>query len=59
MFSGGFTDSVPVTVLSSRAGLVMNPDARVKLRDVQVGKVSSIEEQPNGQAALHLAIEPS
>jgi virulence factor Mce-like protein len=59
MFSGGFTDSVPVTVLSPRAGLVMNPDARVKLRDVQVGKVSSIEERPDGQAALHLAIEPS
>jgi len=59
LFRGSFTDSVPVTVLSPRAGLVMNPDARVKLRDVQVGKVSSIEEWPNGQAALHLAIEPS
>jgi virulence factor Mce-like protein len=59
LFRGGFTDSVPVTVLSPRAGLVMNPDARVKLRDVQVGKVSSIEERPNGQAALHLDIEPS
>jgi phospholipid/cholesterol/gamma-HCH transport system substrate-binding protein len=59
LFRGGFTDSVPVTVLSPRAGLVMNPDARVKLRDVQVGKVSSIEERPNGQAALHLEIEPA
>lgn len=58
-FRGDFTDSVPVTVLSPRAGLVMNPDAKVKLREVQVGTVSSIEERPNGQAALHLAIDPS
>ena len=28
----GFTKTVPVTVISDRAGLVMNPDARVKMR---------------------------
>jgi phospholipid/cholesterol/gamma-HCH transport system substrate-binding protein len=50
---------VPVTVLSDRAGLVMNPDAKVQVRGVQVGKVASIEEMPNGQAALHLAMDPS
>jgi phospholipid/cholesterol/gamma-HCH transport system substrate-binding protein len=59
LFSGGFTDTVPVTVVSSRAGLVMNPDAKVKMRGVQVGKVASIESLPNGQAALHLAMYPS
>ncbi|UXA06158.1 MCE family protein [Mycobacterium sp. SMC-2] len=60
MFRGGFTDtSVPVTVLSTRAGLVMNPDARVQMRGVQVGKVASIEERPDGQAVLHLAMDPS
>src|SRR5581483_6214622 len=58
-FRGGFTSSVPVTVLSQRAGLVMNPDARVKMRGIQVGKVDSIEELPNGQAALHLGMDPS
>ncbi len=58
-FRGDFVASVPVTVLSARAGLVMNPDAKVKLREVQVGTVSSIEERPDGQAALHLAIDPS
>ncbi len=58
-FRGDFTASAPVTVLSPRAGLVMNPDAKVKLREVQVGRVSSIEELPDGQAALHLAIDPS
>jgi virulence factor Mce-like protein len=59
LFRGGFTKTVPVTVISDRAGLVMNPDARVKMRDIQVGKVASIESLPNGQAALHLAIDPS
>ncbi|WP_231995827.1 MCE family protein [Mycobacterium sp. 852002-51163_SCH5372311] len=59
LFQGSFTPSVPVTVLSPRAGLVMNPDAKVKMRGVQVGKVDSIESLPNGQAALHLAMDPS
>lgn len=59
LFRGGFSDSVPVTVLSDRAGLVMNPDAKVQVRGVQVGRVASIEELPGGQAALHLAMDPS
>jgi virulence factor Mce-like protein len=58
-FRGGFTESVPVTLLSDRAGLVMNPDAKVQMLGVQVGKVSSIEELPDGQAAIHLAMDPS
>lgn len=59
LFRGSFTDAVPVTVVSPRAGLVMNPDAKVKMRGVQVGKVASIESRPNGQAALHLAMDPA
>ncbi len=59
LFQGSFTESVPVTVLSPRAGLVMNPDAKVKMHGVQVGKVASIESRPDGQAALHLAMDPS
>jgi phospholipid/cholesterol/gamma-HCH transport system substrate-binding protein len=59
LFRGSFTDTTPVTVLSPRAGLVMNPDAKVKMRGVQVGKVASIESRPDGQAALHLAMYPS
>ncbi|WP_169718066.1 MlaD family protein [Mycobacterium palustre] len=57
MFRGGFDDTSPVTVLSPRAGLVMDPDAKVKMHGVQVGKVASIEEQPDGQAAIHLAMD--
>ncbi|HEY1441299.1 MAG TPA: MCE family protein [Mycobacterium sp.] len=59
MFQGSFTATVPVTVIAQRAGLVMNPDAKVKMRGVQVGKVSTIESLPNGQAAIHLAMDPS
>ena len=59
LFSGSFTTTVPVTVLSPRAGLVMNPDARVKLRGVQVGAVSSLETLPDGRAVLHLAMDPA
>ena len=59
LFQGSFTETMPVTVISQRAGLVMNPDAKVKMRGVQVGKVASIESLPNGQAAIHLAMDPS
>ena len=59
LFQGSFTETVPVTVISQRAGLVMNQDAKVKMRGVQVGKVASIESLPNGQAAIHLAMYPS
>lgn len=59
LFRGDFADTVPVTVISQRAGLVMNPDAKVQVRGVQVGRVASIESLPSGEAALHLAMDPS
>lgn len=59
MFRGGFTESVPLTVMSQRAGLVMNPDAKVKLLGVPVGRVASIDERPNGQAVIHLEMDPA
>jgi len=59
MFRGGYVDSVPVTVLSQRAGLVMDPESKVKLHGADVGTVTSIEALPDGQAALHLAMNPS
>ena len=58
LFRGGATETVAVTVLSPRAGLVMGPDAKVKLHGAQVGKVESIESLPDGQAAIHLAMYP-
>jgi phospholipid/cholesterol/gamma-HCH transport system substrate-binding protein len=58
-FRGGFTATVPVTVVAGRAGLMMSPGARVKLHGAPVGAVASIDDTPDGQAAIHLAIDPS
>ncbi|MGV0717090.1 MCE family protein [Mycolicibacterium sp. XJ662] len=59
LFRGDFTKTVPITVISDRAGLVMNPDARVKLNGAQVGTVAAIDALPDGKAAIRLALEPS
>ncbi|MGV0741898.1 MCE family protein [Mycolicibacterium sp. XJ870] len=59
LFRGGLTPTASVTVLSPRAGLVMDPDAKVKLRGVQVGKVKSLAALPDGRAALYLAMDPA
>jgi len=59
LFRGSFTKTVPVTVISSRAGLVMYPEAKVKLNGAKVGKVASIDSLPGGRAELHLDIDPS
>ncbi|MCG7608992.1 MCE-family protein [Mycolicibacterium sp. (ex Dasyatis americana)] len=59
LFRGSFTKTEPITLISDRAGLVMNPDAKVKMRGVQVGTVSSIEQRPDGKAVLHLAMNPA
>lgn len=58
-FDDGFADTATVTVLSPRAGLVMNPDAKVQFHGVQVGSVSSIEDLPDGQAEMRLSIDPA
>ena len=59
LFRGDFTKTVPVTVISDRAGLVMNPDAKVKMRGVEVGRVASIATKPDGGAVLKLDMNPS
>lgn len=43
-YRGDFTPKTPLTMLSSRAGLVMNPGAKVTYNGVQIGKVASISE---------------
>jgi phospholipid/cholesterol/gamma-HCH transport system substrate-binding protein len=42
LFAGTLKDTVPLTLVSDRAGLVMENGAKVKLRGVQIGEVSSI-----------------
>jgi phospholipid/cholesterol/gamma-HCH transport system substrate-binding protein len=43
MFTGSLKKFVPVTLTSDRSGLVMESDAKVKLRGVQVGRVAAIQ----------------
>lgn len=59
MFSGRFIDSAPVTVMTDRAGLLMNPGAKVKLNGAQIGTVAEVTEAADGRAELKLAIEPA
>lgn len=55
-FKGSFTSYVPVTLTSDRTGLVMETNADVMLRGVQVGRVSQIGGGADG-ASLKLEIE--
>ncbi|MCB0937034.1 MAG: MCE family protein [Mycobacterium sp.] len=55
-FSGTFHSSVPVTLTSDRSGLVLENGAKVKLRGVDVGRVSGIE-GGQGNARLKLDID--
>jgi len=56
-FRGDFNATVPITVMSDRAGLLMNPGARVKLNGAQIGTVATVNETPDGRAELQLAID--
>jgi phospholipid/cholesterol/gamma-HCH transport system substrate-binding protein len=56
-FNQSFTAAVPVTLTSDRSGLVMEPDAKVKMRGVQVGRVSAVKGGV-GVASLGLEIDP-
>jgi phospholipid/cholesterol/gamma-HCH transport system substrate-binding protein len=56
-FAGTFRSYVPVTLTSDRSGLVMETGAKVKLRGVQVGRVSGID-GGQGDTSLRLEIEP-
>ncbi|GFG70866.1 MCE-family protein Mce4A [Mycolicibacter senuensis] len=57
-YTAVFTPTDKVTVTSPRAGLVMEQDAKVKYRGIQVGKVKAIKYQGD-QAKLVLAMDSS
>src|ERR1700730_3793826 len=56
-FSGTFNTFIPLTLVSDRAGLVMEPGAKVKYRGVQVGQVASIGTDVKA-AQLQLKMDP-
>jgi virulence factor Mce-like protein len=57
-FRGSFRVSDPLFVVAPRAGLVLNPGAKVKLRDVQIGRVASIDDRDDGRVEIRLDIDP-
>ncbi|MEN4477458.1 MCE family protein [Mycolicibacterium cosmeticum] len=57
LFSGTLRSFVPVTLVSDRAGLVLENGAKVKLRGIQVGEVGAIGTH-DGLAALDLKLDP-
>jgi phospholipid/cholesterol/gamma-HCH transport system substrate-binding protein len=57
IFLGTFKSSVPVTLTSDRSGIIMETNAKVKMRGVEVGRVSDVGTAKDG-ARLTLAIDP-
>jgi phospholipid/cholesterol/gamma-HCH transport system substrate-binding protein len=57
LFNERFTTFVPVTLTSDRAGLMMEPGAKVKMRGIQVGRVAWIQ-GGNDPVTLQLQIDP-
>lgn len=57
IFAGAFRRYIPVTLMSERAGLVMEPGARVMMRGVEVGRVGGFAGGP-GSVKLDLEIFP-
>ena len=55
-YTAAFTSTDTVTVMSPRAGLMMEKDAKVKYRGIQIGKVKDIA-YSGDQAKLTLAID--
>lgn len=56
-FNRSFSSTVPVTLTSDRAGLVMEPYSKVKMRGVQVGRVATVSGSVNS-VSLRLEIDP-
>ena len=54
LFTGTLKSFVPVTLTSDRSGLVMESNAKVKMRGVQVGRVASIT---GGREPVKLKLE--
>lgn len=55
-FNGTFTDTAPLTVLTDRAGLLMDRGAKVTMNGAQIGTVSDIALTSDGRAELTLAV---
>src|SRR5690242_14410420 len=55
LFTGAFRTYVEVTLRSDRAGLIMEPGGKVRMRGLQVGQVARVDANP---VSLTLQIDP-
>lgn len=58
MFTRAFDDRVALTVRSDRAGLVMEADAKVRSRGVEIGNVTEIRQEFDG-ATIEIEVDPA
>ena len=57
-YSGDFTDKTKLTMLSDRAGLVMDPGSKVTYNGVQIGRVDKVDEiQRDGKPAVKFTLD--
>ena len=60
-FRGGFTKTTELTLISERAGLVMDPGSKVTFNGVQIGRVATVkpvERDGTTKAQLSLDVNP-
>ncbi|WP_197383291.1 MCE family protein [Mycolicibacterium mengxianglii] len=60
-FRGGFTSTTPLTLVSDRAGLVMDPGSKVTYNGVEIGrvaKVDPVDRDGTTKAQLTLDVDP-
>lgn len=57
LFNGSFRPYAPVTLTADRAGLVMESNAKVKMRGVQVGRVANVK-AGDRSVRLNLELDP-
>ncbi|WP_278264804.1 MCE family protein [Nocardia sp. AG03] len=57
LFQGAFTNTATVLIDTPRTGLVLDPDAKVKVRGVEIGRVAEISLRDDG-AQLRLEVDP-
>jgi len=57
VYNQDFVPSVPITIDTARAGLLMDPGAAVKMRGVVVGRVDKIDVHSDG-VALKVNMDP-
>src|SRR5262249_23796493 len=57
-FRGDFTAKTKLTMIASRAGLVMDPGSKVTYNGVEIGRVATVQEvDENGQSKARFTLE--